>query len=356
MPLLNLASVVTISPSLLLLEEWQTWKVEHGKTYGAETKLLGGLRAKSWYPHHGQEEAFRMKVWMENKVKIERHNQRALQGDVAYHLGMNQYGDLLHHEFVAMLNGYTSNSKTEEDDTLTAPTGATFLPPANMGDLPRHVDWRQEGAVTPVKDQGQCGSCWSFATTGALEAMHHRATGVLTSLSEQQLIDCSRSREGNAGCRGGSMDLAFQYIKETGGIDTEESYPYEGEDDMCRYRPAYRGARDTGFVDIQSGNEEHLAIAIATQGPVAIAFDASRPGFQFYSHGVYWDTECSSYQLDHGVLAVGYGVQVVGDRQLPYWLIKNSWAATWGDEGYFKMARNMDNMCGVATMASYPTV
>ena len=172
---------------------------------------------------------------------------------------MNEFGDLLHHEFVATLNGYR-----QVNSSLGRPQGAKYLMPAHTTKLPLNVDWREKGAVTPVKNQGQCGSCWSFSTTGALEAMHHRSTGHLISLSEQNLIDCS-GKYGNQGCNGGLMDAAFQYIKDNGGIDTEKSYPYEGEDDTCRYDPHYKGAWDVGFVDVEQGNEHALKTALATQ-------------------------------------------------------------------------------------------
>ena len=150
------------------------------------------------------------------------------------------------------------------------------------------------------------------------------------------------------------MDPAFQYISDNGGIDTEESYPYEGVVNRCRYKPATRGATDIGFVDIMSGDEEALKLAVAANGPVSVAIDASHESFQFYSTGVYREGECSPENLDHGVLAVGYGVD--SDSGEAYWLIKNSWGTSWGDEGYVKMARNEDNMCGVASAASYPLV
>jgi len=347
-----MAAVQAITPTELLVEEWETWKLTHKKTYGKHLYGSNDLvnRPKGAY---SQEENFRMKIWMENKAKIEKHNRQAARGHKSYTLAMNQFGDLLHHEFVATVNGYRPRSKFNYTGTATPLRGATFLPPAHVDSLPENVDWREHGAVTPVKNQGQCGSCWSFSTTGALEAMHHRATGKLVSLSEQNLVDCS-TEYGNQGCNGGLMDAAFQYIKDNGGIDTEKSYPYEGEDDTCRYNPKYRGAMDIGFVDVEEGNENALKSAIAHQGPCAIAIDASHESFQFYRHGVYRDEECSPENLDHGVLAVGYGVDK--ESGSAYWLVKNSWGETWGHDGYVKIARNEDNMCGVASSASYPLV
>lgn len=148
------------------------------------------------------------------------------------------------------------------------------------------------------------------------------------------------------------MDQAFQYIKDNKGVDTEKSYPYEGIDDTCHFNPKSIGATDKGFVDIPQGDEQKLAEALATVGPVAVAIDASQQSFQFYSKGVYFDENCSSEQLDHGVLAVGFGTENGQD----YWLVKNSWGTTWGDQGYIKMARNKENHCGIATASSYPLV
>lgn len=291
---------------------------------------------------------------MENKHKIAKHNQQYELGLVSYKLDLNKYADLLHQEFVAKLNGFNKtqnklgaqlNSKHIQDEAVT------YISPANI-DLPNSVDWRTKGAVTEVKDQGHCGSCWAFSSTGALEGQHFRKTGVLVSLSEQNLVDCSTSY-GNDGCNGGLMDNAFKYIKDNGGIDTEKTYAYEAMDDTCRYDPKNSGATDKGFVDIPQGNEKKLKEAIATMGPVAVAIDASHQSFQFYSKGVYNEPECDSEQLDHGVLAVGYGTDEDGND---YWIVKNSWGSTWGDEGYVKMTRNKGNQCGIATSASYPLV
>merc|ERR1712117_96717 len=227
-----------------------------------------------------------MKIYMENKAYIARHNHRAHRGMHSYFLKMNHFGDHLHHEFTAKMGGcYRADLKnlTHVQDQI-AGMAATFIPPHNF-EAPAEVDWRTKGAVTPVKNQGQCGSCWAFSTTGSLEGQHFRKTGKLVSLSEQNLVDCS-TKYGNHGCSGGLMDLAFKYIRDNGGIDTEESYPYEGEDDTCRYNKRNRGATDIGFVDIPQGDENALKGAIATIGPVAVAIDASQSSFQFYSEGV----------------------------------------------------------------------
>lgn len=328
---LVIAETYAVSFFEVVVEEWELWKSVHQKAYNSP-----------------EEEKFRMKVFMENKQKIAKHNTRFSKGHHAYDLEMNHYGDLLSHEFQSIYNGYRYDLKANA--TAGELLGATYISPANV-ELPKSVDWRTHGAVTPVKNQGQCGSCWSFSATGALEGQHFRKTGKLVSLSEQNLVDCS-TRYGNHGCNGGLMDFAFKYIKENKGIDTEESYPYEAMDDECRYHREDRGATDIGFVDIPQGNEDALKAALGTVGPISIAIDASQSSFQFYSTGVYDEPNCSPMNLDHGVLAVGYGIENGQD----YWLVKNSWGEQWGDEGYIKMARNKDNQCGVASAASYPQV
>lgn len=293
-----------------------------------------------------------MKIFTDNKLKIAKHNQLYELGQVSYKLKLNKYSDLLHHEFVATLNGFNRTAlKYDGSESVKIDEPITFISPANV-EIPKQVDWRTKGAVTPVKDQGHCGSCWSFSATGALEGQHFRKTGVLVSLSEQNLIDCS-GKYNNNGCNGGLMDNAFQYIKDNGGIDTEKAYPYDALDESCRYTPDASGATDKGFVDIPSGDELKLKQALATIGPVSVAIDASHQSFQFYSEGVYVEPECSAENLDHGVLAVGYGTDEKGQD---YWLVKNSWGTTWGDKGYVKMARNMENQCGIATQSSYPLV
>jgi len=319
----------------LIKEEWGAFKAQHSKRYDSDT-----------------EEKFRMKIFMENRHKIAKHNQKYGMGLVPFNQAINKYGDMLHSEFVATFNGFNKTSpKNLKAMHKKSVKGATFISPANVK-VPDSVDWRTKGAVTEVKNQGQCGSCWSFSATGSLEGQHFRKTGVLVSLSEQNLVDCS-SNYGNNGCNGGLMDNAFQYVKDNGGIDTENSYTYEGQDDKCRYNPKNSGATDAGFVDIPVGDEEKLKEALATVGPVSVAIDASQETFQFYHDGIYFDPQCSSTNLDHGVLAVGYGTDESGGD---YYIVKNSWGEQWGGQGYIKMARNKENHCGIASSASYPLV
>lgn len=247
-----------------------------------------------------------------------------------YKLKLNKFADLLHSEFVRIHNGFNRSTSTVGTNSVYGSFGkieepVTFIAPANV-EVPKSVDWREKGAVTPVKDQGHCGSCWSFSATGALEGQHFRKTNKLVSLSEQNLVDCSGSY-GNNGCNGGLMDNAFQYIKANGGIDTEKAYPYEGIDDTCHFKKENVGATDRGFVDIPQGDEAAMMKAVATIGPVSVAIDASHESFQFYSEGVYFEPSCDSQQLDHGVLVVGYGTDETSGQD--YWLVKNSWGTTW---------------------------
>lgn len=303
-------------------DDWHLWKHTHSKKYDD----FG-------------EEKVRHVIWQDNLKKIHAHNQLKK----SYSLKINHFGDLTNTEFRAR-HGLLKASHNATRH------GSTFLAAANVK-LPDQVDWREKGYVTPVKNQGHCGSCWTFSTTGALEGQHFRKTRKLVNLSEQNLVDCATAY-GNHGCQGGLMDNAFQYIKENGGIDTEESYPYEGVEGQCRFKKSTIGAKDTGFVDVPQGDEEALKQALGTVGPVSVAIDASHFSFQFFHTGVYDEPQCSPMQLDHGVLAVGYGTYQGQD----YWLVKNSWGTQWGLEGYIRMSRNKQNQCGIASAASYPLV
>jgi len=256
---------------------------------------------------------------------------------LGYHtVGINKFADLTITEFSAIYNGMNvvSNATYTYVPSVTAAT----------------VDWRTKGAVTPIKDQGQCGSCWSFSATGGLEGAHFLAKNELVSLSEQNLVDCSVA-EGNEGCNGGLMTQAFDYIKKNKGIDTEASYPYTATGpNACKFKPADIGSTLTGYTNIASGSEADL-VAKITEGPVSVAIDASHSSFQLYQSGVYYEPACSATALDHGVLAVGYGTDGTKDM----YIVKNSWGVSWGNKGFIEMSRNKNNNCGIATMSTIPS-
>jgi cathepsin L len=294
----------------------------------------------------GEEEIARRVAWEDNIAIIRKHNLEHDLGLHSYTLGMNKYGDLTNDEFNQIMNKYRVALRVE-NSTIDR---HTYRAPANV-QLPNSVDWRTKGYVTPIKDQGQCGSCWAFSATGSLEGQHFAKTQQLVSLSEQNLVDCSQ-KQGNMGCNGGLMDYAFQYIKENDGIDTEDSYQYQARTLTCRFNPSTVGAKDTGFTDIPSRDENSLQSAIATVGPISVAIDAAHSSFQLYRSGVYDEPACSQTQLDHGVLAVGYDSQNGQD----YYIVKNSWGTSWGNQGFIWMSRNKNNQCGIATLSSYPLV
>jgi len=323
-----LALTICCVSAFELKEEWDNFKRFHKKSYLSSV-----------------EELKRYNIWKSNSEYISNHNQQADNGVHTFWLKMNQFGDLTNSEFVSIYNGYNQSLVQS-----SARSNMVFEYDSNL-QVPDSIDWRDQGYVTPIKDQGQCGSCWAFSTTGSLEGQHFKSSGKLVSLSEQNLVDCS-TKYGNHGCNGGLMDQAFKYIKENKGIDTEDSYPYIARDQQCKFKPENVGATDSGFVDIKAKDENALLQAVGTVGPVSVAIDASHSSFQFYSKGIYHEPMCSSTRLDHGVLAVGYGK----DSNQDYWLVKNSWSTAWGDSGYIKMERNKKNACGIATSASYPTV
>jgi cathepsin L len=305
--------------AISLQDSFSSWMTVHSRQYKSN-----------------EEFQYRLGVYKNNLAIVEDHNRRNL----GYTLAMNLFADLTVEEFRQLylqpaFNGSELPQVNVHDNEDISSTAAA-------------VDWRTKGAVTGVKNQGQCGSCWAFSATGAVEGAYHIAKGQLISSSEQQLVDCSRSF-GNMGCNGGLMDNAFKYIIQSSkGLDTESSYPYTAKDGQCKFNPGNIGTRITSYKDVQKGSEAALQTALDGR-PVSVAIDASQSSFQLYHSGVYYEARCSSSNLDHGVLAVGYGSDTGN-----YFIVKNSWGSGWGMQGYILMSKGKNNNCGIATAASYP--
>ncbi|XP_078411790.1 procathepsin L-like isoform X1 [Cetorhinus maximus] len=327
--ILTAVSSLTFDPALD--EDWVKWISLHGKQYGKN------------------EENWKRIIWEKNLKKIKHHNLEHSMGKHTFRVEMNHFGDMTSEEFNQLMNGFVQTNP--QNSTLNEPTPHQY----ELMDVPQNVDWREHGYVTEVKDQGCCGSCWAFSATGSLEGQVFRKTSKLVSLSEQNLIDCSRDH-GNKGCHGGRMREAFKYVQQNGGIDNEISYPYTGMDGQpCRYNPQYAAANCTGWKSIPRGSEPALAMAVASVGPISVAVDAKHASFQFYHSGIYCNYGCSRTKVNHAVLVVGYGTYE-GEATQNYWIIKNSWGKKWGMNGYMLLAKDTNNQCGIATNAVYPLV
>jgi|EP00945_MAST-04E_sp_MAST-4E-sp1_P000522 C1A family cysteine protease len=282
-----------------------------------------------------EDEAKAMLTFAKNDLFIVSHNKEGHSYTVAH----NEFSHLTSAEFVKQFTGYRNKEKYLRR-TKNYNKNLQSSAPA-----PDSVDWVARGAVTDPKNQGQCGSCWSFSTTGAVEGAYQIATGNLVSLSEQDLVDCNTVDDN--GCNGGLMDNAFEFIVQNGGICSEAEYPYKAAQGTCQ-KSCKKVVAISGHEDVPKNDEKSLQYA-AAKGPVSIAIEADKPAFQFYKGGVFDNSACGT-TLDHGVLLVGYGTDTGKD----YWKVKNSWGATWGEQGYIRMVRGK-NMCGISLSASYPT-
>jgi len=300
---------------------WQDFVSEHAKVYHPEQVLK------------------KYSVFKDNVDFILDHNKNHAER-LGYTTGINQFADMTSSEFKRTMLGLNALQKKDQSNV-------EILPEATSDS----VDWTTKNAVTPVKNQGQCGSCWAFSTTGSVEGISAITTGKLQSFSEQELVSCAGSY-GNQGCNGGLMDDGFKYIEAKGDV-LETNYPYTGKTGTCTAsKTSSPAVKVTGFKDVATNNEAQLMAAVEKQ-PVSVAIEADQSGFQFYKSGVFSGT-CGT-KLDHGVLAVGYGTQ----GSTAYWKVKNSWGATWGQDGYILLARNVANkagQCGIAAQPSYPTM
>jgi len=313
-------SVDQSSISTMPLPAFAAWAAMYDKTYNGD-------------------EAAREAIYNANVKWIEENNSDGTQG-------LSPFMDLTQDEFRAQ---YLTLKTADGVDRTDAYLGRHYYSGA---ELPSEVDWSTQGAVTAIKNQGSCGSCWAFSTTGSLEGRTQIAQGTLPTLSEQQFVDCDTDF-GDQGCNGGLMDNAFKYAMQSGGVCTEGSYSYTGKGGSCAASSCTVGLKNTditGFKDVDN-SEEALAEAVS-QGPVSVAVDALR--FQLYFGGIL--SGICGAQLDHGVLAVGYG-EASGTK---YWKVKNSWGASWGEKGYIRLLKGKSGSntgeCGIRTSASYPVI
>ncbi|KAI9118460.1 hypothetical protein K1719_010792 [Acacia pycnantha] len=306
---------------------FSTFKTEFGKTYATR-----------------EEHDYRFGVFKANLRRARLHQKL----DPSAVHGVTKFSDLTPSEFRRQYLGLRP---------LRLPADAHEAPILPTSDLPTDFDWRDHGAVAEVKDQGACGSCWAFSTTGALEGAHFLETGELVSLSEQQLVDCDHECDPeeagacDAGCNGGLMNSAFEYTLKAGGLQREKDYPYTGTDrGTCKFDKSKIAASVANF-SVVSIDEDQIAANLVKHGPLAVGINAVF--MQTYIGGVSCPYICGKH-LDHGVLLVGYGsagYAPIRFKEKPYWIIKNSWGANWGNEGYYQICRGR-NVCGVDSMVS----
>ena len=280
---------------------------------------------------------------MNNSLFIQKHNSLNL----SYKVEENQF----------INRNYTNEFYIGENShiviqNLTNPYNL-FEDPLTEDILPIDFDWREKNKVSSVKNQLQCGGCWAFSSSEAVEGAWALKKNVLYNLSEQELIDCSESY-GNQGCNGGSMISAFKYIIDNG-LCTNLSYPYIAQDSTCQKNTCDSVVSISDYAQVSLNNEKSLKRALFNQ-PISVAIQANKRSFQMYQSGIYSDLDCGT-QLDHGVLLVGYGYDLINN--MDYWTIKNSWGPDWGEDGYIRILRNIDDkrgLCGIAMQPSYPIV
>uniref|UniRef100_A0A3B4UE32 Cathepsin S, ortholog 1 n=1 Tax=Seriola dumerili TaxID=41447 RepID=A0A3B4UE32_SERDU len=290
---LLLAFLVLGHSSSALNKMWEEWKIKHHRVYDNQTEII-----------------FRRAVWQKNLGLVLRHNQEASAGKHNFTLGLNHLADMTAEEINEKLNGL----KLEDPANFT---NGTFKEVSGLS-MPQGVDWRKNGLVSPVQNQGLCGSCWAFSSLGALEGQMKKRTGVLVPLSPQNLVDCSTS-DGNHGCKGGYISKAFKYVIRNEGVDSERFYPYEHKNGKCRYSVKGKAGYCSNFHILPRGDERALQAVVASVGPVAVAVNAMLPSFHNYRGGLYNAPGCNPRFINHAVLVVGYGT----DRGQDYWLVKN---------------------------------
>ncbi|XP_055906561.1 procathepsin L [Eupeodes corollae] len=294
-----------------------------------------------------QEKQMRETIFVAKKNLVDVSNKAFTNGISSYELGINPFADRTIFEF-SQLHG----SKISPIGEQRVGKHRNYVKKDLSKNLPDRFDWRDLGGVTSAKFQGMdCGSCWSFAVIGALEGHLFRKIGFLVPLSAQDLVDCAESY-GSMGCEGGFQDYGFEYIVEHG-IALEARYPYtEMENPQCHHNETGIGIKIRDYASIKPGDEERMKEVIATLGPIACSMQANLNSFQLYKGGLYTDDECNKGEVNHSVVVVGYGTENGND----YWIIKNSYSANWGENGFMKLPRNRNGFCGIASECSYPVL
>ncbi len=298
--------------------EFLKYVAKYGKSYGTK-----------------EEFEFRAEAFKKTLAALSEENSK---NDNTFRFGVNKFADWTPSEFKRIL----SYKPLRGSKTAAVPAENVSIPDA--------IDWRSQGKVNPVKDQGQCGSCWAFSAVGAMESRFAIKVGTLLSLSEQQLVDCAGGTYGNMGCDGGDMGTAMQYAHDYG-MELESDYPYHAVDQTCAWdKTKATHAKPTGVVNVATNNAQALKTAIA-EGPVSVAIEADTFVFQFYSGGILNSKSCGT-NLDHGVVAVGYGADASGK---PYYIVRNSWGSSWGVGGYVNIAIvDGAGICGIQMEPVYP--
>ncbi|ALC41072.1 CG4847 [Drosophila busckii] len=324
----NIASRIPGTPKLDNVRNFDDFIAQSGKSYlsAADRTLREGL-------------------FSNRKSLVDVANSAFASGQSSFELAVNAFADLTNAEFLKQLTGLRRSPAGDQ-----SAQAAKLAPQVPNVHVPDSFDWREKGGVTPVKFQGECGSCWSFATTGAIEGHIFRKTGKLPNLSEQNLVDCGPKDLGLDGCDGGFQEYAFNFITKQNGIAVGENYPYVDKKDTCKYTNKISGAEITGFAGIPPKDERTMKKVIATLGPLACSVNGLE-SLLLYKRGIYNDEECNKGEPNHSILVVGYGSENGED----YWIVKNSWDKNWGEDGYFRLPRGK-NFCGIASECSYPVV
>jgi cathepsin L len=327
------------------------WQVEH--TFDSMMSLNTLDAFHDWLQdferlYSGPEElAKRYMVWLDSLYVVAEYNSQ----DLTFKLRLNQFADMTGDEFRHYVHGDEGSCFKP---IMNRGGVDTYTPPANVVPAPDSVDWSTKGVVTPIKNQGQCGSCWAFSATGAIECQYAIKNGKLNSLSEQQLVDCAGSKYGCQGCNGGQMTGAMKYASDDHGLCLESAYKYTARDGTCKSSSCgTKYDSNTGYSGVTKHSSSALETATAA-GCVSIGIEADQTAFQHYSSGVLTGT-CGT-RIDHGVLTVGYGTS--GSQQ--YWKVKNSWGTSWGNKGYINICRNCnkngnDGECGILMEPNVPT-